>query len=155
VLYYFCSYYSSSFNKSSHILRSLVAQLLQCNRDLSIYNYNKYTCKGFISSVPQLKKLIPTLLLSIPSVRIVIDSLDEFEQKDQSQIITDIIPFASANDIRTVCKVLISSQDINPITKHLLKRPIISLNKERAAIDAAIQSFVKHSLINICKALMI
>jgi hypothetical protein len=86
-------------------------------------------------------------------VRIVIDSLDEFEQKDQSQIITDIIPFASANDIRTVCKVLISSQDINPITKHLLKRPTISLNKERAAIDAAIQSFVKHSLINICKSL--
>jgi hypothetical protein len=111
--------------------------------------YDEYICQGFTSSVRQLKELIRTLLLSIPSVRIVIDGLDEFEQKDQSQILNDIIPFASASDAGAVCKVLISSRDINPITKHLSKRSTISLNKERAAIDAAIQSFVQYSLIDI------
>lgn len=149
VLYSFCNYYSSSFNKASHILRSLVAQLLHCNRDLLSYVYDEYICQGLTSSVPQLKKLIPTLLLSISSVRIVIDSLDESEQKDQTQILNDIIPFASASDIGAVCKILISSRDISPISRHLSRRSTISLNKERLAINAAIQSFVQHSLINI------
>jgi hypothetical protein len=138
VLYYYCNYYSSSFNKNSHILRSLAAQLLRYNRDLSAYVYNKYICQGLTLSVPQLKKLIPKLLLSISSVRIVIDGLDEFEQKDQSQILNNVIPFASTNDIRAVCKILISSQDINSISKRLSKRSTISLSKERVAVNTAI-----------------
>ena len=150
VLYYFCNYYSSSFKKNSHVLRSLVAQLLRHNRDLSAYVYDEYICQGLTSSVPQLKKLIPTLLLSIPSVRIVIDGLDEFEQKDQSEILNDVIPFASASDTGAVCKVLIASRDISLISKRLSKRSIISLSgKERTDVDAAIQSFVQHSLIDI------
>lgn len=149
VLYYFCNYYSTSFNRSSHILRSLVAQLLRSNRELSAYVYDEYICQGLASSVPQLKKLIPTLLLSIPSVRIVIDGLDEFERKDQNQILNDVLPFASPSDIGAVCKVLISSRDIYPISKHLSKRSTISLNKERAFINAAIQSFVQHSFVDI------
>jgi putative cell wall-binding protein len=108
--------------------------------------YDEYICQDFTSSISQLKKLILTLLLSIPSVRIVIDGSDEFEQKDQSQILKDIIPLASASDMGTICKVLISSRDINPIAMHLSKRSTISLNKERAAVNAAIQSFVQHNL---------
>jgi hypothetical protein len=111
--------------------------------------YDEYICQGLTSSVPQLKKLIPTLLLSIPSIRIVIDGLDEFEQKDQSQILNDVIPLASASNLGAVCKILILSRDINPISKHLSKRSTISLSKERAAVNAAIQSFVQHSLIDI------
>jgi hypothetical protein len=156
VLYFFCNYYSSSLNRSSHILRSLADQLLRSNRDLSSYVYDEYICQGLASSVQQLKRLIRTLLLGIPSVRIVIDGLDEFESKDQSQILNDIIPFASASDMGAsvgdkgaVCKVLISSRDVNPIAKHLSKRSIISLSKERAAIGSAIRSFVQHNLIDI------
>ncbi|KAH0541368.1 hypothetical protein FGG08_004132 [Glutinoglossum americanum] len=150
VIYYFCNYYSSSLKKNSHVLRSLVAQLIRHNKDLSSYVYDEYICQGLNSSVHQLKKLISTLLLSIPSVRIVIDGLDEFGQEDQNGILNDLIPLASASDTGPVCKVLISSRDISPINKRLSKRSTISLSgKERASVDAAIQSFVQHSLIDI------
>jgi hypothetical protein len=149
VLYYFCNYYSSSSSKSSHILRSLAAQILRCSKDLSGYVYDEHICQGLTSSIPQLKKLIPTLLSSIPSVRIIVDGLDEFEQKDQNQVLNDVIPFASTSDTGAVCKVLIASRDINPISRHLSKRSTVSLTRERAVIDAAIQSFVEHSLIDI------
>jgi hypothetical protein len=111
--------------------------------------YDEYICQGLASSAQQLKKLIRTLLLGIPSVRIVIDGLDEFEPKDQSQILNDILPLASTNDGGAVCKVLISSRDINPITKHLSRKSTISLSKERAVVNSAIQSFVQHCLLDI------
>ena len=129
-------------------MRSLTAQLLRCNRDLSAYVYDEYICEGLTSSVPQLKKLIPALLLGIPSVRIIIDGLDEFDHKVQSQILNDVIPFASASD-GAVCKILVASRDITPIARHLSKRPIISLHKEHVAVNAAMRSFVQHSLIDI------
>ncbi|KAH0560093.1 hypothetical protein GP486_003386 [Trichoglossum hirsutum] len=148
VLYYFCNYYSSDSNKSSHILRSLAAQLLRCNKDLSAYVYDEYICEGFTSSIPQLKKLIPAMLSGIPSVRIIIDGLDEFDHKAQSQILNDVIPFASASN-GAVCKILVASRDITPIARHLSKRSTISLNRERVAVSAAMRSFVQHSLIDI------
>ena len=146
ILYYFCTYDSSRPNNCSHILRSLTAQILRSNRDLAVFVYDNYIRPGHTSSILQLKKLIPTLLSSIPSIRIVIDGLDEFEQKDQKQILSDLIPFASAQNSNAVCKILFASRDIPTIAGHLSKRTIVSLNEEREPVTQGIRSYVSHRL---------
>ena len=149
VLYYFCNYQSLSFNKSSHILRCLTAQLLRSNKDLAAYVYDEYIRQGLNSSTLQFKRLIPTLLSSLPSVRIVIDGLDEFDRIHHDQILKDLLPFASARNAESICKILFTSRDIVPISKHLVKYSKICLSDERGSIDVAIQSFIKDSLVDI------
>jgi hypothetical protein len=146
ILYYFCTYDSSRPNNCSHILRSLTAQILRSNRDLAVFVYDNYIRPGHTSSILQLKKLIPTLLSSIPSVRIIIDGLDEFEQKDQSQILNDLVHFASTQNSNAICKILFASRDIPTIARHLSKRITVSLNEERESITQGIRSYVSHKL---------
>lgn len=146
VLYYFCNYYSTHGNKSSYLLRSLVAQLLRRNVELSSYVYEEYIQKGLSSSTRQLKKLITVLLTAEKNVRIVVDGVDEFPEKDQKQVISDLIPLASISGTGIECKILFSSRDIPPISKQLARYSTICLSSERKAIDAAIKSYICHNL---------
>ena len=111
-----------------------------------MFVYDNYIRPGYTSSILQLKKLIPTLLSSIPSVRIVIDGLDEFEQKDQKQILSDLIPFASVQNSNAVCKILFASRDIPTIVGHLSKQTIVCLSEEREPVTQGIRSYVSHRL---------
>lgn len=143
ILYYFCSYYSTKGSKSSHILRSLAAQLLRHNSDLSAYVYEEYVRNGLNCSLRQLKQLLPVLLSAEKHVRIVLDGIDEFPDKDQKQVISDLIPFAAVFATGAECKILFSSRVVRPISRNLARQPTISLSNERKAIDAAIKSFVR------------
>ncbi|KAK2755707.1 hypothetical protein FQN54_005857 [Arachnomyces sp. PD_36] len=149
VLYYFCNYYSTHGNKSCYLLRSLVAQLLRRNADLSSYVYEEYIQKGSSPSARQLKKLVGILITAENHVRIVVDGIDEFPEKDQKQIINDLIPLASIAETGAESKILFSSRDIQPISKQLSRYPTVCLSGEREAIDAAIKSYIGHSLANL------
>ncbi|KAK2802065.1 hypothetical protein FQN51_004975 [Onygenales sp. PD_10] len=146
VLYYFCSYYSTQNNKSSHILRSLTAQILRRNVDLSSYVYDEYIKNGLSPSLRQLKRLLPVLLSAVNHVRLVIDGIDEFPEKDQKQIISDLIPLACVAATGAECKLLFSSRDIQPISRTLARQRTVSLSDERKAIDGAIKSFIRDNL---------
>lgn len=146
MLFYFCSYQASKQPKSAGILQTLVAQLLRSNNDLASYVYDEYIIKGCAPSIPQVRSLFQNLLNAVPSVRVVIDGLDELREQDQSRMLADMLPLATSKNSGSVCKILISSRDTPVVADIMSKHPKIHLNQERTAIDTSIKSFVHHEI---------
>jgi len=146
VLVYFCSYLSSKNNDCTQVLRSLVAQILRTNKELACYIFDDYISQGLAASVAQLRKLLPALLDTIASARIIIDGLDENDQASQRQILSEILPLTTGNVSTRTCKVIISSREVPQISRVLAKRSTLSLAEEKEAIRAAIHNYVHHSL---------
>jgi hypothetical protein len=99
-----------------------------------------------MTSVAQLRKILPILLSSLQSVRIVVDGLDEYEDKDHKPILAELLALAKCNKSDGTRKLLISSRDAVRIARVLLRRSNIDLSSERAAIASAIQGFVRSSV---------
>jgi hypothetical protein len=148
-LVYFCSYLSSGPDNCVRVLRSLVGQLLRTNQELASLIFDDYIVQGVTASASLLRKVIPHLLSTITSTRIIIDGLDEYSEKDQKQVLLDVLPFASSNTTQGICKILISSRDVRPIFRALSNKPTLSLAEEDKAIRGAIQSFVHENLLKI------
>jgi len=142
VLYYFCSFSSSTGRTRSHILKLLITQLLNRSRDLASYVYEEYVAMGKTTSMLQLKDLIFALLQGFRITRIVVDGLDECDESDQKDIIEDLRRLAGVSPSGSICKILFVSRDISSISQHLRKMSSINLSFERTAIDSAIKSFV-------------
>lgn len=146
VLYYLCSYLSSEANNCLRILKSLAVQVLKSNPDLCAMVYDDFIDHNVTPSVVQLRKMLPILLSTAQSARIVVDGLDEFDDRDHKSILTELVALSSCNKSGGTCKVLIASQDVVKIARSLWTRSCLDLNKERAAIGGAIQAFVHSSV---------
>lgn len=107
---------------------------------------SSYVNNGLQPSVPQLKQLLPNLLSTFPSVRIIVDGLDECDDKEQNLILIELLALAGLKSLSTSCKVLISSQDLLTISRRLRTRSSIDLSQERVAIESAISSFVHDTI---------
>lgn len=103
---------------------------------------SRYVNNGLQPSLPQLKQLLPDLLSTFTSVRIIVDGLDECDEKEQNLILVEMLALAGFKSSSTSCKVLISSQDLLTISRRLRTRSSIDLSQERVAIESAISSFV-------------
>ncbi|GIJ89554.1 DNA-directed RNA polymerase II subunit RPB1 [Aspergillus pseudoviridinutans] len=153
VLYYFCGYQSFQNQTKAHPLRSLLAQFVRCNPECASYIYHEYLQKGHGPSIAQLRRLLQFTLTTISSVRIIIDGVDELPDREQEQILSNILPLATSRNPAAVCKILISSRDTVLIAARMSKRSTVNLSRERPAIDAAIESFISHELTFLRKSL--
>ena len=126
------------------MLRSIALQLLRQHMDLASYVADNYVNKGSNPSIPQLKKLLVELLSGIPSVFIVLDGLDECDEKSQKSILGELILLTGPT-----CRLLISSRDGIYVSKVLHERPTISLREKKRDVDTDIRLFVKHNLIGL------
>jgi hypothetical protein len=108
--------------------------------------YEEHITNGHAPSVPRLKQLLQTLLGAVPSIRIVIDGVDELEDRFHSQVLGDILGLVTVPNPKTTCKVLVSSRDISSISKIMSRYPTLNLTKERRFLDMSIASFVHHEL---------
>jgi hypothetical protein len=108
--------------------------------------YEEHITNGHAPSVPRLKQLLQTLLGAVPSTRIIIDGVDELEDRSRSQVLSDVLGLATVPNSKTNCKVLVSSRDISSISKIMFKYPTLNLTKERRLLDKSIASFVRHGL---------
>lgn len=146
VFYYFCSFRDNAVDNCTRLHLSLVAQIIQKNLDLVPYIYNEYVLSHPKASQKALKGLLPNLLASVGSSRLVIDGMDEWDPKEQELIIEAILPLISA-DVSHICKILISSRDVPAISRSLQKKTksaiTISLADEHRAIDHAIECFIQ------------
>ena len=124
------------------MLKALVAQLLRTNRDLASHVLEKYAFKGVAPSISQLKNLLLQMLAAVESVRIVIDGLDECDEKNHSLILTILLSSSKVND----CKILISSRDGGMIAKTLRNKPTMHINDEHREVEKTIGSFVGQGL---------
>lgn len=122
-------------------------QLLKDNRELYSYVYHQFISKGLNPSATQLKELVGTFTANMPSVRIIIDGLDEYDEKDQKKVLETLLPLCNLST--TTCKILISSTDVTQIGRVLRKKTNICLSEELPAISEAIRSFVHKSLLEL------
>ena len=140
VAYFLCDSYAEK-ERCSSVLKSIVLQLLRQHLDLASYVADNYVHKGSSASIAQLKRLLPELLAGIPTTFMILNGLDECNEKDQKSIFTELVALTNPS-----CKLLVSSRDGAYISKVLRKKPVISLKDKQRDVNADIRLFVSHSL---------
>jgi Cdc6-like AAA superfamily ATPase len=153
-IFYLCNHFGTSPNEAGQILRSLVSQLVQQRPDLVPYILDEYVSRGVPASGSQLRKMIPKLLMGFSCLRIIVDGLDEIEESQQRQVLSDLIDFAT-NPLGpgSYCKILIASRDATVISRFLSQRTVLSLGDDLQAFQAAVQPYVHHELSELRKSL--
>jgi hypothetical protein len=119
-------------------------QLLRANLDLAPYIFERYANKGLAPNIVRLRKLLPELLGTIPSVRIIIDGLDEYPEPDQRMILTDLLALSKSTGAN--CRVLFSNREGSLINRTLGGRPTISLRDQNADVNKDIELHVHSRL---------
>jgi hypothetical protein len=89
----------------------------------------------------QLKELLPNLTKATSETRIIIDGLDECEDRDQTQILKELMKLGGNR-----CKILISSRDYGDIGKIPRKKKTLAFRDRRNDINKDIQLYVTQTL---------
>lgn len=148
LLFHFCTTVGVDQNYQSQMLKSLISQLLRLEQGLSIYVLQKYVYKGLTPSISQLKLLLQDMLLSSSSIRLIIDGLDEWDEKDQGKVLSSLFPIART-EASCICKVMLVSRETPTIERLLRKKPTIDLGKEQGSVNSSIRRFVEVSMIDV------
>ena len=90
-----------------------------------------------------LRTLVPPLLQTVASTRIVIDGLDECSKEDQKVILKELRSICIGPALQ--CKILFSSRKEAHIRQKLLKQPHIALDS-RQEVNQDIQSYLKYKV---------
>jgi NACHT domain len=143
MLYFLCTEAMPGSKQCKTLFRAIVTQLVQKQPDLCAFIQNEFVNNGHQASVAQLRQLLPVLLSAFSSIRIIVDGLDECDEKEQNSFLTELTKLAGCNNSSSSCKILISSQDFITISRSLRKRSSINLSQERAPIQTAISRFVR------------
>jgi len=154
IFVYFCSYLSSSTERSSRLLRSFAAQLIQKHQDLALHVYHKYSQSHPIPSRRVLLAFLPELLQSLGSVRLVVDGIDEWDERDQKEVLQDLTQMLSTDPSSCICKILLVSRDTLEISRSLRKKNLravslsLSGGDESTSMDRSIGHFVDSWLLS-------
>lgn len=145
--YYFCNNHTDSKDLRSQILRCLVLQLLRQHLDLAPHVFENYANRGYNPSIQQLRNLLPELLDVIPTTRIIIDGLDECQEKLQRPIMQELLALFKSSDGHS--KILFSSREGIEISRVLRRKKYISLRDEKKDVDTDIELFTRQSLLEL------
>ncbi|CAM1510887.1 Fc.00g084000.m01.CDS01 [Cosmosporella sp. VM-42] len=121
-LFYFRNYFGVS--DASAILRTFILQLIEKDEDLAAVVYSEYVVRLPVSSLQSLRAILgtsekPGILHRMPTCRIVVDGLDECEDREQDIIVHDLHTLISKGGSSTKCKLLVSSRDTGEISRDL------------------------------------
>lgn len=144
VAYFFCNCYTEGKDQCSQILRVLALQLIRPHTDLASHVADNYANRGCNPSLKQLKKLLPELLTTITSTRVVIDGLDECLEKDQKSVLQELLSISGK--CGQSCKFLFASREDVYLSRALRARPYIDLRKRKSEIDKDIKIFISRKL---------
>lgn len=148
VFYYYCSYLTNTADNCTTLLRSLASQLIQKHQDLAIFVYNDFFGKYSKPTQKALVELLPKLLQAVGSARLIIDGLDEWDTRQQRELLGCLPGILSNDRTSYICKILISSRDTLEISRNLVKKfktsPVTSLSSadERIAVNTSIACYV-------------
>lgn len=155
VFFYFCSYHGNATGSSSRLLRSLTAQIIQKHRDLAFHVYEKYLQSYPVPSRRALLGLLPELLQGLGSLRFIVDGIDEWDERDQKEVLRDLMQMLSTDCSSFLCKIMIASRDTLEISRSLRKnnKAAVSISlsdgDEGISIDRSIGHFVDNKLSNL------
>jgi len=140
--YYFCRSQDTK-TVSSHILKTVVLQLLRQHIDLASLIANEFVYCGSSCGITHLKILVAKLLEIVPFTRIIIDGIDECSNEDQKTILRELQAICFGPNVR--CKILFSSRREVYIREKLSGKPEIPLDG-RMEVECDIRSFVKYNI---------
>lgn len=153
VFYYFFSYRNNAAENSTRLLRSLTAQVIQKFPDLAGYVHDEYVLSHSTASLRALRKLLPNLLISAQSSRLVVDGIDECDPDEQKFIIEHILELLPTGTSSHICKILVSSRDVPTVSRNLRKKikiaTEISLSREHQSVDNVIECFIQKRLLEL------
>lgn len=130
----------------THLLKTLVAQLVYSNHNRAAYIYSEFIRKGVSLSEQRLKSVLNVMLSATAYVRVVIDGIDELPDEEQEKVLNFTLKFRNPQFADSCCKVLLSSRDTALISGRIGRSPAVHLNNETAAVQKAIKGFVHHEL---------
>ncbi|KAH6703303.1 hypothetical protein BKA61DRAFT_636254 [Leptodontidium sp. MPI-SDFR-AT-0119] len=142
VCYFFCNSQESG-NICSQILRTIALQLLRRNLDLASLIANQYVYQGASCGMAQLRILLPEMLETIDSTRIIIDGLDECSEVETQMSILKDLQRLLGKDVG--CKIIISSRREVKIAEKLSGKPQIQLDG-RKEVELDIGLYVKYEV---------
>lgn len=125
-------------------MRSFICQLLRANLDLAPYIFENYANKGLAPATVRLRRLITELLDMIPSVRVILDGIDEYPESDQRGTLTELLSLSES--CSGTCKILVSSRISVQIKKVLSSKPTISLRDYNEEVQGDIRAYIRERL---------
>ena len=147
VIYYFYPHHRASQIQSSDVLRSLATHLLAETTSLAPYVLETFASNGQKPTKKNLGTILEKMITSLPSLRIVVDGLDECLQDDQDEIIQDLLRIKGSTP--GACKLLLSSRKHRSISRWLHLKPTIRLEDNTENINSTISSFIHPRLQNL------
>lgn len=141
IIYYFCRHDQATEVEATDILKEFATQLLAANPELAPYILDTFANKGLKPTKKQLTIIVERLIAVLPSVRIIVDGLDEYPKNAQEEVMKSLL--ASKGSSAGACKLLLSSQCIPTIAKTLGNKPQLRLEDCSENVDATIATFVK------------
>ena len=144
VIYYFCPHLQASQTQVSDVLRSFATQLLAGNASLAPYILETFASNGQKPTKRNLGTIIEKMISSLPSLRIVVDGLDECLQDDQDEIMEDLLRIKGPAP--GACKLCISSRKHRSISRWLHSKPTIRLDDNTDNVKSTISSYIRPRL---------
>jgi len=125
-------------------MRGVIVQLLRANRDLAPYIFENYANKGLAPSAARVKGLLENLVQAIPSIRIIVDGLDEYPLSDQRTILNELLSLSRLPGGQL--RILFSNRESENINKRLNSKPTISLKDQKVDLKKDIELYVHAEL---------
>ncbi len=144
IIYYFCPHHQVFQTRASEIFRNFATQLLAGNASLAPYILETFANNGQKPTKKNMGTILEKMITSLPSLRIVVDGLDECLQDDQEEIMQDLLKIKGPTP--GACKLLMSSRKHRSISRWLQSKPTIRLDDSLDNINSTILLFMTPQL---------
>ena len=109
------------------------------------YILETFANNGLKPTIKSLQTIIEKLIESLPSVRMVVDGIDESDPGEQKDLLEDLLKLRSLP--LSSCKILFSSRRQPLISRFLKMKPTIRMEDHADGVNCTISSFV-HARLN-------
>ena len=134
--YFYCRDKDDQRNKFVSVAKSMLAQLLRQNPDILAYLYDEClrSAKVTLASPQDCTRILDAVLQAVPKTFIVIDGIDECEQKDRKPILSFFVRAIKHADPARL-RGLFVSQELSDIKTALHSFETLRLNEEHTKLD--------------------
>ena len=134
--YFYCRDQDNQRNKFPSVAKAMLSQLLQQNPEILAYLYDEClkSAKVTLASPQDCVKLLGTVVRAVPKTFIVIDGIDECEQKERRAILNFLV--SAINDCEPgKIRGFFLSQELNDIKTALHNPETLRLTEEQSRLD--------------------
>ena len=144
IIYYFCRHDQETRYPATDILKEFANQLLAANRELAPYILDTFANNGLRPTKKYLIAIVEMLIAALPSVRVIVDGLDELPKNFQEEVMKDLLKLKGSSI--GAYKLLLSSQCSSTTTQTLGNKPQLRLEDCSKYVDETIATYIKPTM---------